>query len=68
MRARVCGVYVMLRVSGMGAPMRSKARRAADNGPLDGLAVWLAGHGVALLEADETAAALWARHLEVGGV
>jgi integrase/recombinase XerD len=50
------------------AAKRSPHTRAAYLRDLAQWAGWLAGHGVPLLEADETAAALWARHLEAAGV
>jgi len=50
------------------ATKRSPHTRAAYLRDLAQWAGWLAGHGVPLLEADETAAALWARHLEAAGV
>ena len=50
------------------AAKRSPHTRAAYLRDLALWAGWLAGHGVPLLEADETAAALWARHLEAAGV
>ncbi len=50
------------------ATKRSPHTRAAYLRDLAQWAGWLAGHGVGLLEADETAAALWARHLEAAGV
>ena len=50
------------------ATKRSPHTRAAYLRDLAQWASWLADHGVAMLEADETAAAMWARHLEVAGV
>jgi integrase/recombinase XerD len=50
------------------ATKRSPNTRAAYLRDLAQWAGWLAGHGVGLLEADETAAAMWARHLEAAGV
>jgi integrase/recombinase XerD len=50
------------------ATKRSPHTRAAYLRDLAQWAVWLAVHGVPLLEADETAAAMWARHLEAAGV
>ena len=50
------------------ATKRSPHTRAAYLRDLAQWADWLAGHGVPLLEADETAAAMWARHLEIAGV
>jgi len=50
------------------ATKRSRHTRAAYLRDLAQWTGWLAGHGVALLEADETAAAMWARHLEAAGV
>jgi integrase/recombinase XerD len=50
------------------ATKRSPHTRAAYLRDLAQWADWLAGHGVPLLEADETAAAIWARHLEIAGV
>ena len=50
------------------ATKRSPHTRAAYLRDLAQWAGWLAGHGVPLLEADETAAAMWARHLEAAGV
>ena len=50
------------------ATKRSPHTRAAYLRDLAQWAGWLAGHGVPLLEADETAAALWARHLEAAAV
>jgi integrase/recombinase XerD len=50
------------------ATKRSTHTRAAYLRDLAQWADWLAGHGVDLLEADETAAAIWARHLEAAGV
>jgi site-specific recombinase XerD len=50
------------------ATKRSPHTRAAYLKDLAQWAGWLDGHGVALLEADETAAAVWARHLEAAGV
>ena len=50
------------------ATKRSPHTRAAYLRDLAQWADWLAGHGVPLLEADETAAAMWARHLEAAGV
>jgi integrase/recombinase XerD len=50
------------------ATKRSPHTRAAYLRDLAQWADWLAGHGVSLLEADETAAAMWARHLETAGV
>ena len=49
------------------ATKRSPHTRAAYLRDLAQWAGWLAGHGVPLLEADETAAAMWARHLEAAG-
>jgi hypothetical protein len=49
------------------ATKRSPHTRAAHLRDLAQWAGWLAGHGVRLLEADETAAAMWARHLEAAG-
>jgi site-specific recombinase XerD len=50
------------------ATKRSPHTRAAYLRDLAQWASWLAGRSVALLEADETAAAMWARHLEGAGV
>src|SRR5689334_6115463 len=50
------------------ATKRSPHTRTAYLRDLAQWASWLAGHGVGLLEADETAAALWARHLEAARV
>ena len=50
------------------ATKRSPHTRAAYLRDLAQWAGWLDGHGVALLEADEIAAAMWARHLEAAGV
>ena len=50
------------------ATKRSPHTRAAYLRDLAQWAGWLAGHGMPLLEADETAAAMWARHLEAAGV
>ena len=50
------------------ATKRSPHTRAAYLRDLAQWAGWLAGHGVPLLEADETAAAMWARHLETAEV
>ena len=50
------------------ATKRSLNTRAAYLRDLAQWAGWLAGPGVGLLEADETAAAMWARHLEAAGV
>lgn len=50
------------------ATKRSPHTRAAYLRDLAQWAGWLARHGVPLLEADETAVAMWARHLEAGGV
>ena len=50
------------------ATKRSPHTRAAYLRDLAQWADWLAGHGVPLLEADEIAAAMWARHLETAGV
>ena len=50
------------------ATKRSPHTRAAYLRDLAQWAGWLAGHAVPLLEADETAAAMWARHLEAAGV
>ena len=50
------------------ATKRSPHTRAAYLRDLAQWAGWLAGHGVRLLEADETAAAMWARHLEAAGI
>ena len=50
------------------ATKRSPHTRAAYLRDLAQWVGWLAGHGVALLEADETAAAVWARHLEAAEV
>jgi len=50
------------------ATKRSPHTRAAYLRDLAQWASWLAGHGVLLLKADETAAAIWARHLETAGV
>ena len=55
-------------VAGWLATKRSPHTRAAYLRDLAQWAGWLAGHGVLLLEADETAAAMWARHLEAAGV
>ena len=55
-------------VAGWLAAKRSPHTRAAYLRDLAQWAGWLAGHGVALLEADETAAAMWARHLEAARV
>jgi integrase/recombinase XerD len=55
-------------VTGWLATKRSPHTRAAYLRDLAQWAGWLAGHGVPLLEADETAAAMWARHLEGAGV
>jgi integrase/recombinase XerD len=55
-------------VAGWLAAKRSPHTRAAYLRDLAQWADWLAGHGVLLLEADETAAAMWARHLEATGV
>ena len=49
------------------ATKRSPHTRAAYLRDLAQWADWLARHGVPLLEADETAAALWARHLDAAG-
>lgn len=49
------------------ATKRSPHTREAYLRDLAQWASWLTGHGVALLEADETAAAMWARHLEAAG-
>jgi site-specific recombinase XerD len=46
------------------ATKQSPHTRAAYLRDLAQWAGWLAGHGIPLLEADETAAAMWARHLE----
>ena len=46
----------------------SGTRAAAYLRDLAQWARWLAGHGVPLLEANETAAAIWARHLEAAGM
>src|SRR5690348_7266144 len=50
------------------ATKRSPHTRAAYLRDLAQWAGWLDGHSVALLEADETAAAVWARHLEASGM
>jgi integrase/recombinase XerD len=50
------------------ATKRSPHTRAAYLRDLAQWAGWLARHGVPLLEADETAVAMWARHLEADGV
>jgi integrase/recombinase XerD len=50
------------------ATKRSPHTRAAYLRDLAQWAGWLAGNGVALLEAGETAAAMWARHLDAAGV
>jgi integrase/recombinase XerD len=50
------------------ATKRSRNTRAAYFRDMAQWAGWLAGHGVPLLEADETAAAMWARHMEAAGV
>ena len=50
------------------ATKRSPHTRAAYLRDLAQWAGWLARHGVPLLEADETAVAMWARRLEAGGV
>lgn len=50
------------------ATKRSPHTRAAYLRDLAQWAGWLEGHGVLLVEADETAAAMWARHLEAAGV
>jgi site-specific recombinase XerD len=50
------------------AAKRSPHTRAAYLRDLAQWAGWLAGHDAGLLEADETAAAMWARHLEAAGV
>jgi integrase/recombinase XerD len=50
------------------ATKRSPNTRAAYLRDLAQWAGWLAGHGMPLLEAGETAAAMWARHLEAAGV
>jgi integrase/recombinase XerD len=50
------------------ATKRSPHTRAAYLRDLAQWAGWLAGYGVPLLKADETAAAMWARHLEAAGV
>ena len=50
------------------ATKRSPHTRAAYLRDLAQWAGWLASHGVPLLEADETAAAMWARRLEALGV
>ena len=50
------------------ATKRSPHTRAAYVRDLAQWAGWLAGHGVPLLGADETAAAMWARHLEAAGI
>ena len=50
------------------AAKRSPHTRAAYLRDLAQWASWLAGHGVPLLEADETAAAMWARHLEAAEI
>jgi site-specific recombinase XerD len=55
-------------VTGWLATKRSPHTRAAYLRDLAQWAGWLDGHGVSLLEADETAAAVWARHLEAVGV
>jgi len=55
-------------VAGWLATKRSPHTRAAYLRDLAQWAGWLAGHGVPLLEADETAAAMWARRLEAAGV
>jgi integrase/recombinase XerD len=49
------------------ATKRSPHTRQAYLRDLAQWASWLAGHGVTLLDADETAAAMWARHLESAG-
>jgi integrase/recombinase XerD len=49
------------------ATKRSPHTREAYLRDLAQWASWLAGHGVPLLGADETAAAMWARHLEAAG-
>jgi integrase/recombinase XerD len=49
------------------ATKRSLHTRAAYLRDIAQWADWLARHGVPLLEADETAAAMWARHLEAAG-
>jgi len=50
------------------AAKRSPHTRAAYLRDLAQWAGWLAGHGVGLLEADETAAAMWSRHLEAAEI
>jgi integrase/recombinase XerD len=50
------------------ATKRSPHTRAAYLRDLAQWASWLAGHGVGLLGADETATAMWARRLEAAGV
>jgi integrase/recombinase XerD len=50
------------------ATKRSPHTRAAYLRDLAQWTGWLAGHGMPLLEADETAAAMWARHLEAAEV
>ncbi len=50
------------------ATKRSPHTRAAYIRDLAQWAGWLAGHGVPLLDADETAAAMWARYLEAAGI
>jgi integrase len=50
------------------AAKRSPHTRAAYIRDLAQWAGWLAGHGVPLLDADETAAAMWARYLEAAGI
>jgi integrase/recombinase XerD len=50
------------------ATKRSPHTRAAYIRDLAQWADWFARHGVPLLDADETAAAMWARHLEAAGV
>jgi integrase/recombinase XerD len=50
------------------ATKRSPHTRAAYLRDLAQWADWLDGHGVAMLEAGETAAAMWARHLEAARV
>lgn len=55
-------------VAGWLATRRSPHTRAAYMRDLAQWAAWLAGHGVSLPEADETAAAVWARRLEAAGV
>ena len=49
------------------ATKRSPHTRAAYLRDMAQWASWLAGHGVTLLGADETAAAMWARYLEAAG-